>query len=212
MPSPKYALSSSQSARIASIAGGGVRPTTINEAFVMLCGAAGVDAPDLASKRMRWAVSKLLSREASTLSQWPNIVIATMRAENGRFRRAQRSERGHRLRIAAKREAKRLLSSWDQPVTSLAAQPEHHRVLAGLPAEKFYRSVEWLRLRVEAFRTYGRKCCVCGAGPSEVRLDVHHIHSRIAVPLRAFDITNLEVLCEPCHRGKHSTAVLSVIA
>jgi 5-methylcytosine-specific restriction endonuclease McrA len=63
----------------------------------------------------------------------------------------------------------------------------------------FYSSYAWRNLRYIVLQKYGRKCMLCG---SEDRICVDHIK-----PLRKYwslrlDITNLQVLCEPCNHGK----------
>lgn len=61
------------------------------------------------------------------------------------------------------------------------------------------RSKRWKALRLAAKRRDGWKCVQCGA---RGRLEVDHI-----IPVRtnrelAFDLTNLQTLCAPCHTRK----------
>lgn len=62
-----------------------------------------------------------------------------------------------------------------------------------------YRTERWKAVRHEAKRRDGWKCVQCGA---RGRLEVDHkIPVRINREL-AFDLTNLQTLCIPCHSRK----------
>lgn len=66
----------------------------------------------------------------------------------------------------------------------------------------FYSSWEWTKLRMQALERDGHRCPSCGATPKESRLVVDHIK-----PLGKFwhlrlSLNNLQVLCDPCNRGK----------
>jgi len=55
---------------------------------------------------------------------------------------------------------------------------------------------EWWEVRRQAFKVYGKVCCICGDSPK--RLDVHHL-----VPYFLYKSNNIEllrVLCCSCHR------------
>ena len=47
---------------------------------------------------------------------------------------------------------------------------------------------------------YGEKCADCGA--KEVQLDVDHILKRGSHPELKYELTNLQLLCRPCHDRK----------
>lgn len=67
----------------------------------------------------------------------------------------------------------------------------------------FYSSRAWKILRYQAFEKYGNKCQCCGAGPSDdIKLHVDHIKPRSKHPDLAFDLNNLQILCEDCNVGK----------
>lgn len=67
----------------------------------------------------------------------------------------------------------------------------------------FYRSIAWLRLRVQAFEKYGNQCACCGATPADgTRLHVDHIKPRSTHPELALELDNLQILCEACNLGK----------
>ena len=66
-------------------------------------------------------------------------------------------------------------------------------------AGRFYSSHEWSELRYRAFLEYGRECVVCGTTKN---LTVDHIKPLRKYPDLARDITNLQVLCRLCNRGK----------
>lgn len=67
----------------------------------------------------------------------------------------------------------------------------------------FFESQQWLNLRFEVLRKYGRKCMLCGIGPGHgVWFHVDHIKPRFHYPELAYDINNLQVLCQQCNVGK----------
>lgn len=57
----------------------------------------------------------------------------------------------------------------------------------------------WKRLRYEALRRDGFACVQCGA---RGRLEVDHREPVRDAPDRAYDLTNLQVLCVSCHARK----------
>jgi 5-methylcytosine-specific restriction endonuclease McrA len=63
----------------------------------------------------------------------------------------------------------------------------------------FYASYAWRNLRYIVLQKYGRKCMLCG---STERICVDHIKSLRKHWSLRLDITNLQVLCEPCNHGK----------
>ncbi|HDG1708605.1 TPA: HNH endonuclease [Kluyvera ascorbata] len=67
----------------------------------------------------------------------------------------------------------------------------------------FYRSKEWRRLRYQAFRKYGNKCCVCGRGASDgMVMHVDHIKPRSLHPHLALELSNLQIMCNECNVSK----------
>lgn len=71
-------------------------------------------------------------------------------------------------------------------------------------SKDFYRSKAWAILRQRAFRKYGNACQCCGARPPAVRLNVDHIKPRSRYPRLALRLSNLQILCAACNRGKGS--------
>lgn len=75
--------------------------------------------------------------------------------------------------------------------------------------EKFYKSWDWRKLRMEALKIHGPRCQCCGSGRGDVdiggnpvRIVVDHIE-----PLsRRWDLRlvlgNLQILCDECNMGK----------
>jgi 5-methylcytosine-specific restriction endonuclease McrA len=57
----------------------------------------------------------------------------------------------------------------------------------------------WLSLRYEALRKYGNKCHLCN---SNSRLQVDHIKPISKYPNLKYVISNLQILCEACNKGK----------
>lgn len=77
-----------------------------------------------------------------------------------------------------------------------------HR-LAKRAHDPFLKSYEWKKLRMQAFKLYGRKCQCCGATPeSGAILNVDHIKPRRLFPELSLSISNLQVLCHTCNHGK----------
>jgi len=71
------------------------------------------------------------------------------------------------------------------------------------PAVDFYRSEEWKRLRYTALKKHGAVCQCCGAHRSPtVQIHVDHVKPRSKYPALALDLSNLQILCEPCNIGK----------
>ena len=63
-----------------------------------------------------------------------------------------------------------------------------------------YRSKRWKAVRFLAKRRDKWKCVKCGA--AGVRLEVDHIEPIREAPELAFELTNLQSLCVPCHARK----------
>ena len=70
-------------------------------------------------------------------------------------------------------------------------------------AGAFYESLEWQRVRYEALKRHGGRCQCCGLRwRPEAPLHVDHIKPRSRFPDLALEVSNLQVLCGPCNRGK----------
>lgn len=72
-------------------------------------------------------------------------------------------------------------------------------------SDAFYASWEWKQVRYEALMMHGRQCMCCGWSPSpgsKGRLCVDHIKPRSKYPKLALDVTNTQILCDQCNRGK----------
>jgi 5-methylcytosine-specific restriction endonuclease McrA len=80
------------------------------------------------------------------------------------------------------------------------------RVEDAEPADSFYRSYKWRRLRVDTLETnrerYGMLACECCGMMGDGAFHVDHIYPRSTHPELALDPTNLQVLCEACNVGK----------
>lgn len=66
---------------------------------------------------------------------------------------------------------------------------------------KYLRSKEWSKLRLDLIQTRGAKCERCGVTRNQFRyLHIHHLTYE-----RLFneDPKDLEILCAPCHREEH---------
>ena len=90
-------------------------------------------------------------------------------------------------------------------VLSLLLSPFERRGMTRAKATEFYKSREWKELRYAALKKYGARCMCCGTTPGYgARIVVDHIkpvrthgHLRLA-------ISNLQILCNTCNRGKGS--------
>jgi 5-methylcytosine-specific restriction endonuclease McrA len=67
----------------------------------------------------------------------------------------------------------------------------------------FYTSDEWLKLRYQALKKYGKTCMLCGEVKGPVHVD--HIKPRSKYPQLALDFDNLQILCVKCNLGKSNT-------
>jgi 5-methylcytosine-specific restriction endonuclease McrA len=65
--------------------------------------------------------------------------------------------------------------------------------------KSFYTSERWIRLKHSIVEKYGKECMACGA---QERICVDHIKPRSKYPDLEWDIGNLQVLCQPCNKGK----------
>lgn len=87
-----------------------------------------------------------------------------------------------------------------RPIMTLSPHPN---AKGKADADIFYRSREWRELRYEAFKRYGRHCCVCGRGREHgVVLHVDHKIPRSKRPDLALDISNVQIMCEDDNIGK----------
>lgn len=67
----------------------------------------------------------------------------------------------------------------------------------------FYDTNKWTRLRYMALKEHGAACQCCGATRKDgVKMHVDHIKPRSKYPELELELTNLQVLCEPCNMGK----------
>jgi hypothetical protein len=75
-----------------------------------------------------------------------------------------------------------------------------------LPADEFYRSYRWRRLRTDALEgnreRFGGLTCECCLATTTGQWHVDHIYPRSLYPDSALDPANLQVLCEDCNLGK----------
>lgn len=60
-------------------------------------------------------------------------------------------------------------------------------------------SPRWPSLRLQTLRRDGFACRSCGA---RGRLEVDHVEPVRTAPEKAFDLSNLQALCTPCHTRK----------
>lgn len=68
------------------------------------------------------------------------------------------------------------------------------------PGRVFYRSKQWLALRIRVFATYGRSCMKCRRADGIMHVD--HIKPRSKYPELSLEFDNMQVLCESCNQEK----------
>lgn len=69
--------------------------------------------------------------------------------------------------------------------------------------QAFYDSDAWKRLRYQALKMHGAICQCCGASRADgVQIHVDHIKPRSKYPHLELELSNLQILCEPCNIGK----------
>jgi 5-methylcytosine-specific restriction endonuclease McrA len=71
-------------------------------------------------------------------------------------------------------------------------------------SREFLGSYEWAQVRYQVLLTYrDRACMACGRGPKPgVWLNVDHIKPRATHPHLALGISNCQILCNLCNKGK----------
>jgi len=67
---------------------------------------------------------------------------------------------------------------------------------------KFYSTDAWIKLRYQALKLSDGKCELCGRTGKETRLNVDHIKPRGKHPELKLKLSNLQVLCWVCNKGK----------
>lgn len=77
------------------------------------------------------------------------------------------------------------------------------RVTEKASRQDFYNSDAWKRLRYQALKLHGARCQCCGASRADgVQIHVDHIKPRSKYPHLELELSNLQILCEPCNIGK----------
>ena len=74
------------------------------------------------------------------------------------------------------------------------------------PADEFYKSRAWIKLRYDTLVKFNGRCQCCGATKSDgVNIQVDHIKPKSKFPHLALDPENVQVLCKDCNVGKFNT-------
>lgn len=69
---------------------------------------------------------------------------------------------------------------------------------------KFYKSNEWMTLRLEALKRDNYECQLCKvAGRYHKAENVHHMKEVKTHPHLSLTLNNLQCLCIKCHNGVH---------
>ncbi|WP_174509670.1 HNH endonuclease [Klebsiella oxytoca] len=135
-----------------------------------------------------WILFKLFKKLAARL--YPNNIIPVMkRCDSSQMKDVW----GHSLE-----EEEEYVGLYEQ-----IQREQQQRQQAENNAGTFYNSKEWRRLRYQAFRKYGNKCCVCGRGASDgMVMHVDHIKPRSLYPHLALELSNLQIMCNECNVSK----------
>jgi hypothetical protein len=84
------------------------------------------------------------------------------------------------------------------------AKKQARNNLNRLPADGFYVSKEWRRLRYRVIKKYDASCMACGRSKKHHGIVIHvdHIKPRSKYPDLALHFNNLQLLCADCNLGK----------
>lgn len=111
---------------------------------------------------------------------------------------AARASRERQSAVAAEKEARARRSR-----EARALQKRKKAAKAKRGKQPFYASEEWRLLRYQALKRDGGKCACCGRSRKDgVVMHVDHIKPKSRYPQLAFDLSNLQVLCDDCNLGK----------
>jgi len=109
----------------------------------------------------------------------------------------KRREPNHHQRMNAAQKA--------AGITNTKPKSKGQRSRRAKRADAFYSSWEWTEVRYKALQLHGRRCMCCGWEPSAAskgKLCVDHIKPRSRYPDLELSLSNLQVLCSQCNRGK----------
>lgn len=69
--------------------------------------------------------------------------------------------------------------------------------------DEFYQSFEWKEVRYKVLVKYGPICMLCGWSKADgAKICVDHIKPIRKYPHLKLEISNLQILCDSCNRGK----------
>lgn len=75
--------------------------------------------------------------------------------------------------------------------------------ICNLASLDFYETREWKELRYRVLKNNLGRCACCGMDSrNDIKLHVDHIKPRSKYPKLALTFENMQVLCEPCNKGK----------
>lgn len=116
------------------------------------------------------------------------------------IKRNLKSKNKDRYRVLAEKLKKINISApdWDNDKDSGIVRK--NKKFYGIKNVGFLASREWLELRYQVLKKYGRVCMCCGARPEMVHVD--HIKPRSKFPELELCFENLQVLCPECNIGK----------
>jgi len=107
--------------------------------------------------------------------------------------------------------SKRKTSDWewkpkakDKPKKKESKRKHRRNKISALDSKAFYKSKDWLSIRVRVLEKYKCSCMMCGRSPRyhEIVIHVDHIKPRSKYPELSLDFDNLQLLCEACNIGK----------
>lgn len=148
-----------------------------------------MNVPEKKSAKFR-AVKYLMTQGVSVSHGCSHIEAAALLAQ----------AKGQKFR-GSKRDAKNYIKQFFTNKSRAPQKVTKAEILSRRP--DFLTSWEWTTLRYQALQKHGRRCMCCGASPETgATLHVDHIKPRSKFPQLALDLSNLQVLCAACNKGK----------
>jgi len=93
---------------------------------------------------------------------------------------------------------------WKPPKKEKSKRVQQRSKVSALNSKRFYKTKDWLSIRVRVLEKYQCKCMMCGRSPRDHGIVIHvdHIKPRSKYPELSLDFNNLQLLCEACNIGK----------
>ena len=127
--------------------------------------------------------------------------------DNPHYGKRHSQEAKDRIRAAAIADGRRPWGKNNPPYWKGKKGSQHPQWKGGFTPERqsFYSSLEWIKVVPHVWKRDNATCQRCGKrknGDRNIPFDIHHIISFACRELRA-TLSNLVLLCEPCHYWVH---------